>query len=44
MIEHYYITPEMVHQLLEKLKEQIILSNELGKNHQHENNSFDPKL
>lgn len=44
MIEHYKITPEMVHRLLEKLKEQINLSNELGKNHHHENNSFEPKL
>lgn len=44
MIEHYNITPEMVHRLLEKLKEQINLSNELGKNHHHENNSFEPKL
>jgi len=44
MIEQYNITPKMVRQFLKKLKEQIILSNELGKDHLDENNSFEPKL
>lgn len=44
MIEQYNITPKMVRQFLKKLKEQIILSNELSKDHLDENNSFEPKL
>jgi hypothetical protein len=44
MIEQYNITPEMVRQFFKKIKEQIRISNELGKDHLHEENSFEPKL
>ncbi len=44
MIEQYIITPKMVRQFLKKVKEQIIISNELGKDHLDENNTFEPKL
>ncbi len=44
MIEQYKITPKMVRQFLKKIKEQINVSNELGKNHVDEHNSFEPKL
>ena len=44
MIEQYNITPEMVRQFLKRIKEQISISNELGKDHLDEENSFEPKL